>query len=64
MDATEAHYEAATFLQHILATGKFDTASRDAAYKGAGATARAMLQAFAAMQGPRSASGMLSPSMS
>ena len=50
MEATEAHYEAATFLQHILATGKFDTASRDAAYKAQGATARAMLQAFAAMQ--------------
>jgi hypothetical protein len=50
MEATEAHYEAATFLHHILATGKFDAASRAEAYKAQGATARAMLQAFAAMQ--------------
>ena len=50
MEATEAHYEAATFLHYILATGKFDATSRAEAYKAQGATARAMLQAFAAMQ--------------
>lgn len=46
MEAVEAHYEAADFLRHVLATGRFDPASRDAAYKAQGATARAMLQAL------------------
>lgn len=50
LKATE-HYGATVGLMSLLESGRFDAASRDAAYQAQGATARAMLQAFGAMQG-------------